>query len=141
MAGDARSHDAFYCASNSETLKACGTLPRGDFLETALSWPGQRRYRWRAGEALVAEAIAAGAVEVEPFAVEDIDLQHADHINRKVENSARGRALGCEGQPAPRLDNFRNDRMMAMAGPNKARAAEEGTVRHIREGAHREPLT
>jgi coenzyme F420 hydrogenase subunit beta len=97
--------------------------------------------RTRTGEALVAEAIAAGAIEVEPFAVEDIDLQHADHIDRKIENPARIRALVREDQPAPRFDNFRNDRLVAMAGPEKDRAAEEGTVRRLREGAHKEPPT
>jgi len=96
--------------------------------------------RTKAGEALVAEAIAAGAIETEPFTVEEIDRQHADHITRKIENPARVRALVKEGQPAPRFDNFREEAMVAMAGPEKDRAAEEGTIRRIREGAHREPL-
>ena len=97
--------------------------------------------RTRAGEALVAEAIAAGAIETEPFEVDDIDRQHADHIDRKLENPARVRALGREGQPMPHFVNFRSERMVAMAGPDKDRAAEEGAVRRIRDGAHREPLT
>ena len=96
--------------------------------------------RTKAGERLVAEAAEAGAIELEPFTIEELDQQHSDHIARKVENPARVRALVCEGQPAPRFDRFRGEQMVAMLGAEDDRRAEEGTVRRIREGANREPL-
>ncbi len=97
--------------------------------------------RTMAGEELVAEAHAAGAIALEPFTIRELDLQHADHITRKVENPARVRALRAEGQPAPVFQGFRDTKMAEMAGQQQDRDAEQGTVRRLREGAHREPLT
>ena len=96
--------------------------------------------RTPAGERLVAAAAAAGAIELEPFTIEELDLQHADHVTRKIENPARVRALGREGEPEPRFDRFRADRMVALAGPERDRQAEEGARRRIRKRANREPL-
>ena len=97
--------------------------------------------RTEAGERLVAAAAAAGAIELEPFSVEELDLQHADHITRKVENPARVRAIEQAGEPAPSFPRFRSDRMVELAGAERDQRAEEGTSRRLREGANREPLT
>jgi coenzyme F420 hydrogenase subunit beta len=97
--------------------------------------------RTAAGERLVAAAAAAGAIELEPFTIEELDRQHADHVTRKIENPARVRALGMEGEPEPSFARFRADRMVELAGPDRDRAAEEGARRRIRKGANREPLT
>jgi hypothetical protein len=97
--------------------------------------------RTPAGEKLVAAAAAAGAIELEPFTVEELDLQHADHVTRKIENPARVRALGIEGEPQPSFTRYRAERMVELAGPDRDRAAQEGARRRIRDGANREPLT
>lgn len=97
--------------------------------------------RTKAGEALVAEAEAAGAIALEPFTLEELDLQHADHIPRKLEYPARlGAVLRQGGGPAPRFRGFREARMAALAGEERSRRAAQGTRRRLARGAHREPL-
>lgn len=96
--------------------------------------------RTRRGEELVAQAAAAGAIHLEPFSIAELDAQHADHVTRKIENPARVRALGLEGQLEPRFEGFRGKRMIEIAGPERDAAAEVGARRRIREGTHREPL-
>lgn len=95
--------------------------------------------RTEAGERLVAEAAAAGAIHLEPFTIAELHAMHGDHKPRKLEWPARLRALAAEGEPAPTYADFRADRMVALNGPEADRAAEEGTRRRVREGAHREP--
>ncbi len=97
--------------------------------------------RTEAGEALVAAAIADGAIEIEDFTVAELDRQHSDHIARKIENPARVRALEKAGEPAPRFTRFRSARMVERASPEGDRLAQEGTLARIRRGANREPLT
>ena len=97
--------------------------------------------RTEAGERLVAAAAAAGAIALEPFTIEELDLQHADHVARKVENPARVRAIEMAGEPAPIFTRFRGERMVELAGVERDRKAEEGTRRRIRDHANREPLT
>ncbi|MDA0218114.1 MAG: Coenzyme F420 hydrogenase/dehydrogenase, beta subunit C-terminal domain [Proteobacteria bacterium] len=96
--------------------------------------------RTKAGEKLVAEAAAAGAIHLEPFSADELAAQHADHVTRKIENPARVRALGLEGEPEPVYGNFRAERMVALAGPQRDAQAEEGARRRIRHGANLEPL-
>ena len=48
--------------------------------------------RTAAGRRLVAEAAAAGDIHLEPFTLAELDLMHADHYQRKLENP--GRLLG-----------------------------------------------
>ncbi len=96
--------------------------------------------RTERGAALVAEAAAAGAIHLDPFTIEELDLQHFDHVGRKIENPARVRALGALGEPMPRFEGFRAARMVEIAGPDRDREAEAGARRRIAEGSHREPL-
>jgi coenzyme F420 hydrogenase subunit beta len=96
--------------------------------------------RTRRGHELVLEAAAAGAIHLEPFSIEELDAQHADHVDRKIENPARVRALGLEGEPQPRFARFREERMVEMAGPERDATAEAGARRRIREGKNREPI-
>ena len=96
--------------------------------------------RTERGAALVAEAAAAGAIHLDPFTIEELDRQHFDHVGRKVENPARGRALGALDEPMPRFEGYRDERMVEMAGPERDREAEAGTRRRIGEGGNREPL-
>ena len=67
----------------------------------------------------MAEAAAAGAIHLEPFSADELAAQHADHVTRKIENPARVRALGLEGEPEPVYGNFRTERMVALAGPQR----------------------
>lgn len=92
------------------------------------------------GEALVAEAAAAGRLHLDPFTIAELDAMHDDHVPRKIEGPARVRALAREGEPTPRFTGFRADAMVARAGAERDRAAEDGARRRIREGRHREPL-
>jgi coenzyme F420 hydrogenase subunit beta len=96
--------------------------------------------RTERGAALVAEAAAAGVLELEPFTLAELAAMHADHLPRKLEHPARVRGLEAEGEPAPRFTNFREAALRALAGEEREQAAEAGTRRRIREGRNREPL-
>lgn len=96
--------------------------------------------RTEAGEALVAEAAAAGVVHLAPFTIDELEAMHADHLPRKLEFQARVRALAAEGEPVPRFANFREAALTALAGEEREQAAEAGARRRIREGRNREPL-
>jgi coenzyme F420 hydrogenase subunit beta len=96
--------------------------------------------RTKRGEELVAAAAAAGAIHLDPFTIEELNAQHADHVSRKVEHPARIRALGLEGQPELRVTGYRAERMAEIAGPDRIAAAEAGTRRRLRNGGHLEPL-
>ena len=96
--------------------------------------------RTPSGAALVAEAAAAGALELAPFGAEELDLMHRDHLPRKIENPARLRGLSLEGEPVPDFADFRADQMVLMAGPERDARACEATRKRIREGRNREPF-
>jgi len=96
--------------------------------------------RTERGEKLVAEAVAAGALQVAPFTLEELDAMHGDHRPRKTEWPSRVKALEEEGEPTPRYDRLRARAMTALLGPEGASEALEGARRRVREGAHREPL-
>ena len=96
--------------------------------------------RTKAGEDLVAEASAAGAIHLDPFSVEQLEAQHADQYSRKLENPGRLRGMEQEGEPTPDFDGYRADRMIELAGPERDRAAEEGARQRIRVGANLEPI-
>jgi coenzyme F420 hydrogenase subunit beta len=103
--------------------------------------PGQNVFvvRTEVGERLLAEAVAAGAVELAPFSVPELEAMHGDHAPRKMEWPARARALAAEGELAPAYENFRAEAMVRRNGPEADRAAEDGARRRIRKGKHREP--
>ena len=62
--------------------------------------------RTERGERLVADAAAAGAIELAPFAIAQLDAMHGDHLPRKLGYPARIAALKIMGEPAPRLLTF-----------------------------------
>jgi coenzyme F420 hydrogenase subunit beta len=95
--------------------------------------------RTAVGERLIREAAAAGAIELAPFTVPELEAMHGDHAPRKMEWPARMRALRLEGEPVPDYANFRAEAMVRLNGPEADREAEEGARRRVREGAHREP--
>jgi coenzyme F420 hydrogenase subunit beta len=92
------------------------------------------------GERLVADAAAAGAIELAPFAIAQLDAMHGDHLPRRLENPARIAALRIMGEPAPRFSRFRRWRMIWRAGLRRSFRAFLGTRRRILAGANREPL-
>jgi len=92
------------------------------------------------GERLVAEAAAAGAIELAPFSIAELEAMHGDHLPRKLGNPARIAALKLAGAPTPRFAGFRRWRMVWRAGVGHSFRAFLGTRRRIRAGAHREPL-
>jgi coenzyme F420 hydrogenase subunit beta len=96
--------------------------------------------RTERGERLVAEAAAAGAIRLAPFAIAELEAMHGDHLPRKLENPARIAALRFAGAPTPRFAGFRPWRMIWAAGLARSFRAFSATKRRIRAGAHREPL-
>ena len=86
----------------------------------------------------MAAAAAAGAIHLDPFTIDELDDQHADHIARKIENPARVEALSLEGEPSPTFRQFRRKALTEIAGEERHAAALAGARRRIREGAHRE---
>jgi len=95
--------------------------------------------RTKRGEELIAAAAASGAIHLDPFSIDELNTQHADHINRKIEAPARVQAMGMEGVPQPEFKQYRWDKMKAMAGIEKHEAAITGTRDRIKKQAHREP--
>jgi coenzyme F420 hydrogenase subunit beta len=96
--------------------------------------------RTERGERLVADAAAAGAIELAPFAIDQLDAMHGDHLPRKLENPARIAALRIMGEPTPFFSRFRSWRMIWRAGFWRSFRAFSATKRRIRAGANREPL-
>jgi len=96
--------------------------------------------RTERGERLVAEAAAAGVIELAPFAIAQLDAMHGDHLPRKLENPARVAALWVMGEPVPLFSKFRRWRMFRRAGLRRSVRAFLGTKRRILAGANREPL-
>lgn len=97
--------------------------------------------RTKRGQELVAAAAASGAIHLDPFSMDELNAQHADHVARKIENPARVQALGIEGEPQPEFKQFRSDKMIAIAGKDRHEAAIKGARDRIQNLAHREPLT
>lgn len=97
--------------------------------------------RTKRGQELVAAAAASGAIHLDPFSTDELNAQHADHVARKIENPARVQALGIEGEPQPEFQQFRSDKMIAIAGKDRHEAAIKGARDRIQNLAHREPLT
>jgi coenzyme F420 hydrogenase subunit beta len=92
------------------------------------------------GERLVEEAAAAGAIELAPFEIAELDAMHGDHLPRKLEYPARVAALRVMGEPAPLFSRLRRWRMVTRAGLRRNFRAFLGTKRRILAGANREPL-
>ena len=95
--------------------------------------------RTKAGEDLVREAVADGAIETHAFSIEDLNVQHADHYPRKLRYPASLEALREAGQLVPGFDNFRADRMIALSGPERHAQTRQGTLMRIARGDNREP--
>jgi coenzyme F420 hydrogenase subunit beta len=95
--------------------------------------------RTERGERLVDEAATAGAIELAPFEIGQLDAMHGDHLPRKLENPARIAALRVMGEPAPHFSRFRRWRMIRRAGLRRSFHAFSGTKRRILAGANREP--
>ena len=96
--------------------------------------------RTERGERLVAEAAAAGAIELAPFSIAQLEAMHGDHLPRKLESPARVAALRIMGEPAPLFAGFRRWQMFRRAGLRRNFRAFLGTKRRILAGANREPL-
>lgn len=97
--------------------------------------------RTRRGQELVTAAAAYGAIHLDPFSIDELDAQHADHINRKIEAPARVQGLAMEGIPQPDFKRYRWDKMIALAGNEKHEAAIKATRDRIQNLANREPLS
>jgi coenzyme F420 hydrogenase subunit beta len=93
------------------------------------------------GEQLVADAAAARALRLAPFAAEELDVMHNDHFPRKLENPARIAAMRLAGEPVPDFRNFRFWWTVLHAGVLRQLRGFAGTWRRIRRGANREPIS
>ena len=104
--------------------------------------PGENLFiaRTKRGQELVAAAAAAGVIHLEPFSLDELDAQHADHITRKIENPARVQALAIEGELQPKFQQFRSAKMIAIAGKERHQAAIKRTRARIQNSDHLEPL-
>jgi coenzyme F420 hydrogenase subunit beta len=91
------------------------------------------------GAKLVDEAVEAGYVSREPYAVEEFDTQHAEHGWRKRAALARSLGLAAKGQPRPNYQNFRLLRCAIDGGLSWSWRNFTGMLRRVREGRNREP--
>jgi len=96
--------------------------------------------RTSAGRRLIAEAAAAGDIHLEPFTLAELDLMHADHYQRKLENPGRLLGLVMAGVPRPRIRHYRLLATLLRAGLALTWREFLGTFRRLRRGANREPL-
>jgi coenzyme F420 hydrogenase subunit beta len=96
--------------------------------------------RTKVGQELVEAAAAAGAIHLDPFSIDELDAQHTDHANRKIENPARIQALGMEGELQPDFRQYRSEQMIAMAGPERNDRVIDGTRDRIKRADNREPV-
>jgi coenzyme F420 hydrogenase subunit beta len=96
--------------------------------------------RTAAGRRLIAEAAAAGDIHLEPFTLAELDLMHADHYQRKLENPGRLLGLVLAGVPRPRIRRYRLLATLLRAGLALTWREFLGTFRRLRRGANREPL-
>lgn len=87
--------------------------------------------RTEAGQALVASAIAAGAIAIEPLAIDEIDLMQPAQARRKRAVKARLAALAATLQPAPAMSGVGVDEASRLAAPKEAAKNFFGTVRRI----------
>jgi len=104
--------------------------------------PGQNVFvaRTAKGERLVAEAAAAGAIELAPIGLDEFLAMHDDHRPRKIEGPARVLALRMSAEPAPRFTRFRRWRMVLKNGFWGNLEALLGGLIRVRERRNREPL-
>ncbi len=91
------------------------------------------------GAALVDDAVEAGYVSREPYAVEEFDAQHPEHAWRKRAALARGLGIALKGQPRPTYENFRLLRCAIDGGLSWSWRNFTGMLRRVREGRNREP--
>jgi len=95
--------------------------------------------RTAAGRALVAEALATGALAGAPFTVDELFAMHGDHLDRKLGHPARLLGLWLAGEPTPRLAGYRWWATLRRAGWRGNWRALWGAFRRARAGANREP--
>jgi coenzyme F420 hydrogenase subunit beta len=98
-----------------------------------------RTKRGQEGQELVAAAAASGVIHLDPFGMDELNAQHADHITRKIETPARLQALAMEGELQPEFQQFRSDKMIAIAGNVRHQAAIKDTRDRIQNLNNREP--
>jgi coenzyme F420 hydrogenase subunit beta len=96
--------------------------------------------RTAAGRRLIAEAAAAGDIHLEPFTLAELDLMHADHYQRKLENPGRLLGLAIARVPRPRFRRYRLLATLLRAGLPLTWREFLGTFRRLRRGANLEPL-
>lgn len=97
--------------------------------------------RTERGEALVADAAAAGAIELAPYDIDEFDAMHVNHLPRKLGLAARLAGVRFGGAPTPEFRNYRALRTMITAGFRQTMDSFLGTRRRVRSGANQEPLT
>ncbi len=97
--------------------------------------------RTAAGHRLVEEAAAAGAITLSPFSLAGLDLMHADHYQRKLENPGRLLGLALSGALRPKVRRYRLLRSLLRASLATTWRELRGTLARVRRGANREPLT
>jgi coenzyme F420 hydrogenase subunit beta len=87
--------------------------------------------RTEAGARLVADAVAAGAMEVAPLDIDEIDLMQPSQARRKRLVKARVRALTATLQPKTRMPGVMVPEAARRAGAKEALHNFLGTVRRI----------
>jgi coenzyme F420 hydrogenase subunit beta len=90
--------------------------------------------RTAAGEALLEQAMAAGAIATEPLDLAEIDLMQPSQARRKRLIRARVGATRATLQPAPRMDGLMVGEAAARADAREALQNFAGTARRIVQG-------
>lgn len=87
--------------------------------------------RSAAGEALLAGAVAAAAIKIEPLELREVDLMQPSQARRKRLVLARTAALALTGQPRPNMAGTLVGEAAARAGASESARNLIGTIRRI----------
>lgn len=145
--GDALNQDIqFRCKICADAIGLAADLVAGDAWITSDGYARGDYEGWNAviarstrGEALLRDAVAAGALHFEPQPLQSLARMQPHHVERRQSVPARLLALALARQPAPR---FRGAGLLRAAwrGRRAFLANLRGTLRRVRQGRNREPL-
>jgi len=96
--------------------------------------------RTERGRDLVDRAVAAGALELSPLSMRELEQMHVNHLDRRLGTPAQQLALQITGSRRVALRRYRPWAAMGKAGARRSWQQFFGTFRRVRRGDNSEPL-
>jgi coenzyme F420 hydrogenase subunit beta len=95
--------------------------------------------RTERGQKLLADAVAAGYINLASVSMNEVDQMHVNHYDRKVGTPTTYLALRLMRQPRPAISGYRPLDSMRQAGLRVLVKQFTGTIRRVARGDNREP--